>query len=133
MSFDPAASDNHVAAVVRDLREKKERAVRHAGSAAGQQRLTIRQTALQQIARIPSAGRRGISSPEVSTSRSAPRPARYFSGVTTPPRATRPPGVMRVERNSSTSTGTALSAAHVAESSVLEDLSCTVRQSHAVV
>ena len=122
-----------MAAVVRDIREKKERAVRHASSAAGQQRLTIRQTALQQIARIPSASRRGISSPEVSTSRSAPRPARYFSGVTTPPRATRPPGVMRVERNSSTSTGTALSAAHVAESSVPEDLSCTVRQSHAVV
>ena len=55
-------------------RYPREEGVRHASSAAGQQRLTIRQTALQQIARIPSAGRRGISSPEVSTSRSAPRP-----------------------------------------------------------
>ena len=34
VSFDPAASNNHVAAVVRDINEKKERAVRHAGSAA---------------------------------------------------------------------------------------------------
>ena len=67
VSFDPAASENHLLAVVRDIREKKERAVRHAGSAGGQQRVKTRQTALQRaiapvqsVRRISTTGRRGL-------------------------------------------------------------------------
>ena len=68
VSFDPAASENHLLAVVRDIREKKERAVRHAGSAGGQQRVKERQTAMRKalatvrrssMRRISTMGRRG--------------------------------------------------------------------------
>ena len=68
VSFDPAASENHLLAVVRDIREKKERAVRHAGSAGGQQRVKERQAAIgkalatvrrSSMRRISTMGRRG--------------------------------------------------------------------------
>ena len=68
VSFDPAASENHLLAVVRDIREKKERAVRHAGSTGGQQRVKERQTAMRKalatvrqssMRRISTMGRRG--------------------------------------------------------------------------
>ena len=68
VSFDPAASENHLLAVVRDIREKKERAVRHAGSAGGQQRVKTRQRAMRKalaavrqssMRRISTMGRRG--------------------------------------------------------------------------
>ena len=105
VSFDPAASENHLLAVVRDIREKKERAVRHASSAAGQQRLKTRQTALQRVLAPVRSMRRMVSSTsmalsEVSAaaSRSAPRRAR-----------------------------------HVAELSVSEEMSTTAGQPHAAV
>ena len=68
VSFDPAASENHLLAVVRDIREKKERAVRNAGSTGGQQRVKERQTAMRKalatvrrssMRRISTMGRRG--------------------------------------------------------------------------
>ena len=83
VSFDPAASDNHVAAVVRDINEKKERAVRHASSAAGQQRVKTRQTALQRVLapvrsmrRMVSSASMALSEVSAAASRSAPRRAR---------------------------------------------------------
>ena len=64
VSFDPAASENHLLAVVRDIREKKERAVSHAGSTGGQLRVKERQKALAAVRqssmrRISIMGRRG--------------------------------------------------------------------------
>ena len=64
VSFDPAASENHLLAVVRDIREKKERVVSHAGSTRGQQRVKERQKALatarqSSMRRISIMGRRG--------------------------------------------------------------------------
>ena len=105
VSFDPAASDNHVAAVVRDINEKKERAVRHASSAAGQQRVKTRQTALQRVLapvrsmrRMVSSASMALSEVSAAASRSAPRRAR-----------------------------------HVAELSVSEEMSTTAGQPHAAV
>ena len=68
VSFDPAASENHLLAVVRDIREKKAKAVNHAGSAGGQQRVKERQAAMRKalaavrqssMRRISTMGRRG--------------------------------------------------------------------------
>ena len=114
VSFDPAASENHLLAVVRDIREKKERAVRHAGSAGGQQRVKTRQTALQRavapvrsMRRIPTMGRRGSGT---STTQ-----------ITSPV----PEEISTKARQSH--------AVDVPESSVPEEISTTVSRFHAVV
>ena len=82
VSFDPAASDNHVVAVVKDVSEKKARAYTHMETSAGRQRGEQRKRLFLSAGRKSSIGMRPSSFFESSTRRARP------SMSTTAPRAT---------------------------------------------